>query len=143
MAYKSSVKHAATQSRNPAKRQGDHMATWRNGRQWKLIVAAIVVAVGSAAAKPELLHVPSDIKAKYLVLSVEGAWPNRIIVTKRSGPSGTSYSKRLYSCSSKRVKYLGTGDTPGQMQSSKPDPNMTTIVPGSIADYVGRRACRK
>ncbi|EID64666.1 hypothetical protein ECW26_48270 [Escherichia coli W26] len=40
------------------------------------------------------------------------------------------------------VKYLGSGETLEQMKNSKPDPKMGGIVSGSIADYVGREACK-
>lgn len=91
----------------------------------------------------EMLNVPSDTKGRFEVLEVGGTWPNRTIVTRRSGPSGVTYSKRLYDCSGRRVKYLGAGDTLEEMQQSRADSNMAEIVPRSIAYYVGQRACRK
>lgn len=93
-----------------------------------------------AAEKP--LHVPSDAKASYLVLEKGGSGSQRTIVTKRTGSSGTSYSKRLYDCSNGTVKYLGSSDSLEGMKRSKPDPKMGPIVEGSIAYYVGLEACR-
>ncbi|PPT49564.1 hypothetical protein XarbCFBP8147_13025 [Xanthomonas arboricola] len=89
------------------------------------------------------LTVPTDAKATYAILQVGGKFPIRTIVTKRIGSSGTSYSKRIYNCSNNTVKYLGTGDTLSDMARSKPDPNMGPIVAQSIADYVGREACKR
>lgn len=37
--------------------------------------------------------------------------------------------------------YLGSGETLGEMRSSKPDDHLSPIVDGSIADYVGNEAC--
>jgi hypothetical protein len=93
-----------------------------------------------AAEKP--LHIPSDPKASYLVLEKGGSGSQRTIVTKRTGSSGTSYSKRLYDCSNGTVKYLGSSDSLEGMKRSKPDPKMGPIVEGSIAHYVGLEACR-
>jgi hypothetical protein len=107
-----------------------------------LFVALLATAVAAQAAdKP--FKIPTDAKAKYWVLEMGGQWPNRTIVTKRVGSSGTSYSKRLYDCANSTVKYLGSGDTLADMANSKPDKKMAPIVPESIADYVGRRACKR
>jgi hypothetical protein len=96
----------------------------------------------SAVAAETPLDVPSDPKARYFVLEKVGKGAERTILTKRVGPSGTSFSRRLYNCSQGTVKYLGTGDTLEQMKRSKPDANMSPIVNGSIAFHVGREACR-
>lgn len=103
----------------------------------------LAVLSSSASAKETPLVVPTDAKAKYAILEVAGAWPSRTIITRRVGPSGTTYSKRLYNCANNTVKYIGTGDTLEEMARSKPDPKMAPIVPEAIADYVGRRACKR
>jgi hypothetical protein len=87
------------------------------------------------------LNVPSDPQAQYFVLETGGSGAERTIVTKRVGSSGTSYSNRIYNCQEKTVKYLGTGDTLEEMERSQPGPFMAPIVPGSIAYYVGLKAC--
>jgi hypothetical protein len=109
----------------------------------RLAVFAVLVMPLSAIAADTPLHIPTDANAKYTILEIGGEWPDRTIVTSRVGPSGSSFSKRLYNCSANTVKYLGTGDTLAEMASSKPDPNMAPIVPQSIADYVGRQACKR
>jgi hypothetical protein len=108
-------------------------------RTLTLILALAPIA---AIAVETPLSVPSDPKARFFVLEKGGKGAERTILTKRVGPSGTSYSRRLYNCSNSTVKYLGTGDTLDEMKKSKPDPNMGPIVPGSIAFYVGQEACR-
>ena len=105
-----------------------------------LLLVAAAPLLASAAEVP--ISVPSDPKAQFFVLEKGGTGNDRTIVTKRVGPSGTSYSKRLYNCKNSTVKYLGTGDTLAEMKSSKPEPNMAPIVQGSIAYYVGREACK-
>jgi hypothetical protein len=104
------------------------------------VLALIASAVALAGEKP--LVVPSDLKGQYFVLEKGGNNTDRTIITKRIGPSGTSFSKRLYNCKNNTVKYLGTGDTLAAMSASKPDPNMGPIVGGSIAFHVGLEACK-
>lgn len=109
----------------------------------RLAFVCLALALPTTVLAAEMpLHIPSDSKANYLVLEKGGSGPQRTIVTKRTGSSGTSYSKRLYDCSNGTVKYLGSGDSPEEMRRSKPDPRMGPIVEGSIAYYVGREACR-
>jgi hypothetical protein len=72
--------------------------------------------------------VPSDAKANFYVLKKEGQGDERTVVTKREGPSGTSYSKRLYNCVEHTVKYLGAGDSLEAMAVSAADPTMTPIL---------------
>lgn len=109
----------------------------------RLAVVCLALAMPTtilAAEKP--LSVPSDPKASYLVLEKGGSGSQRTIVTKRTGASGTSYSKRLYDCSNGTVKYLGSSDSLEGMKRSKPDPKIGPIVEGSITYYVGLEACR-
>lgn len=87
------------------------------------------------------LHVPSDPRARYFVLGVEGPAILPIITTLRVGASGPSYSRRRYNCSDHAVMYLGTGSTIAEAELERPDPGMAPIVAGAIADHVGRVAC--
>ena len=70
-----------------------------------LVVLSLVVSVSVFAAEKPLI-VPSDPKAQFFVLEKEGSGAERTIVTKRVGPSGTSYSKRRYNCKNSTVKYV-------------------------------------
>ncbi|HKR36423.1 MAG TPA: hypothetical protein VJT10_16385 [Steroidobacteraceae bacterium] len=96
----------------------------------------------SIHAADKQISIPSDPKAVYFVLEKSGSGDERTIVTKRVGPSGASYSKRLYNCANNTVKYLGEGDTLAQMAASKPDPQMGPIVVQSIAYFIGLEACK-
>jgi len=106
-----------------------------------LVACAIIVSVSAFAAETPL-SVPSDPKAQFFILEKGGSGSERTIVTKRVGSSGSNYSKRLYNCSNFTVKYLGTGDSLEAMSKSKPDANMSPIVQGSIAYYIGIEACK-
>lgn len=107
-----------------------------------LAICMLAISLASFAAERDL-SIPTDTKAKYTILEIGGKWPGRTIVTKRVGSSGTSYSKRIYNCSNNTVKYLGSGDTLMEMGRSNSDPKMAPIVQQSIADYVGRQACKR
>lgn len=85
--------------------------------------------------------ISADPKGIYVVLEKSGDGNERTILTKREGPSGKTFSKRLYNCKENTVKYLGTGDTMEAMMASKADPNMAPIIELSIAYYLGQRAC--
>ncbi|POG01255.1 hypothetical protein BGP85_22420 [Pseudomonas putida] len=105
-------------------------------------IAIVLAAALPLAASAANLYIPSDPKASYTILDRDSSGTERTITTKREGASGTSYSRRLYNCAEKTVKYLGSGETIEQMHASKPDPRMGPIIEGSIADYVGAEACR-
>lgn len=111
-------------------------------RRLNLLLVTVVIAP-SILAMEKAMSVPTDAKAKYTILETGGRWPDRTIVTKRVGSSGISFSKRLYNCSNNTVKYLGTGETLAEMARSRPDQKMAPIVSQSIADYVGRQACKR
>lgn len=90
-----------------------------------------------------LLAVPSDPGATFFVMDkVTEQGASRIIVTRRVGSSGETWSRRIFDCASYTVKYLGSGSTRAAMDAGKADPNMVNVLPGSIADDVGRAACR-
>ncbi len=108
----------------------------------RMMLALLCSTITPLAFGDTSLYVPSDSKATFTVLERSGSGNERTITTKRVGSSGTSYSRRLYNCADRTVKYLGSGETLEQMNASQPDPRMGPIVSGSIADYVGDEACR-
>lgn len=87
--------------------------------------------------------IPSDPKATFYELERSGTKSKPVLFTKRVGPSGTTYSKRVFDCGNHTFKYLGSGETPQQMEQSKADAEMHELVEGSIADVIWHRACRK
>jgi len=87
------------------------------------------------------LLIPSDPGARYYVIGKEGSIDMPILITKRIGSSGTSYSKRIFDCRNKTTKYLGDGDSIAEMNSSSPSPRMGDIFPQSIAWYQWNHVC--
>lgn len=120
-----------------------HNVRHSKGEAMKLhLVLAVLLISASAFAAEEPVNVPADENAQYFVLEKSGSDAERIIVTKRVGPRGTTYSKRLYNCTESTVKYLGTGDSLEEMAASEADLNMEPIAPGTIGYYVGVEACK-
>jgi len=105
-----------------------------------LTVSLMASSVAFGAAIP--IRIPSDSNAEYSILEKQGSGSERTITTKRTGSSGTTYSRRLYNCAQETFKYLGTGESFEAMASASPDPVMSAIVQGSISYYVGLEACR-
>lgn len=87
------------------------------------------------------LVVPSDPAATYVVLEKGNLGKYRTITTKRTGKSGTTFSKWLHDCDAKTVKYLGHGDTRAEMDAAVPAKRMSPLTAGSISYHVGVEAC--
>ncbi|MFM9847084.1 MAG: hypothetical protein ACKVP3_07980 [Hyphomicrobiaceae bacterium] len=98
-----------------------------------------------ADAKPKAdannIPIPSDAKARYTMLSLRNEGELVSVETRRDGPSGTSYARRLVDCRRMLSKYTATGDTQEDLKRSKPAEKMTPMVEGSISDVVSRFAC--
>ena len=111
----------------------------------KKILVATALAVTSAAFAQvsigQAYKIPSDPSGTYFNLEIDGSGNMRTIVTRREGRSGTSFSKREVDCANRRFRYLGTGDTLGDMKASKADANMGPLTEGSISTYVAHQAC--
>ncbi|KRA17533.1 hypothetical protein ASE35_08900 [Lysobacter sp. Root916] len=89
------------------------------------------------------LGIPTDAKAQNYILEIGGKWPGRTLITRRTAAGSTNYSKRFYDCLNHTVKFLGTGGTLSKMALSKPEADMVPVAPQSVADYVGREACKR
>jgi hypothetical protein len=100
---------------------------------------------GGGQAAGESVPVPSDPNASYRLLEWR-AMPNghREAVTRRDGPSGTSFSRREIDCSGRQFRYLGEGDT---IEDARTDSasigEMEDLVAGSISTEVSMFVCGK
>ncbi|HDU2486515.1 TPA: hypothetical protein RE208_002616 [Klebsiella pneumoniae] len=108
----------------------------------KKLALVLMLTISFSAASATTISIPTDSKAKYTIIDKSLNGSMATITTMREGPSGISYSQRLYDCTSWTVKYLGDGDTLEQMKGSKPDEGMSPIVDNSIAYYIGQKACK-
>jgi len=105
------------------------------------VVLCLAMSACDTSLPADSFTIPSDPKGVYVVLEKGGNGNERTILTKREGPSGTTYSKRLYNCAENTVKYLGTGSSVAAMNASPADPRMAPITEFSIAHYLGLKAC--
>ena len=117
-----------------------------------LIGLALVVSGCAAESQPiqkstnvqllRAIQVPSDSRAQYYFLEKSGNSTFRTLTTKRVGPSGTSYAKRLFNCSQKTVKYLAEGENLSAVRAATSSSyQLAPIVSGSIAYYMYLEAC--
>lgn len=117
-----------------------------------LVVALVIVIDWSGSPRGRTYHVndissisvPSDLKASYSVIDLHSAGRGLVeITTKRDGPSGTTYARRLIDCRAATFKYLGTGDTLAEANQDRPEPTMSRLVDGSISYHVVVDACSR
>lgn len=88
------------------------------------------------------IPVSSDLRAVYEVVEISGKTAGRVkILSKRTGPSGTSFSRRECDCVGDAFRYLGDGATLAAMRASPPEQSITRIVAGSVSSYVCEFAC--
>ena len=115
-------------------------------RRHNRFVTSLLLLGACARSEPQEgvpLSVPSDPNARYFVLEKAGTPERPTIVTRRTGSSGTTFSRREVDCASRTWRSLGTGDTKEQMNAGPADPKMTELVQGSIADVVLTEACKR
>lgn len=94
----------------------------------------------------EAVSVPTDPGATYRLLEWRKL-PNghREALTRRDGPSGTSFARREIDCQAMQFRYLGEGDTIEEARLDRPEPPgpMGDLTEGSISTYVSEFVCRK
>lgn len=101
-----------------------------------------LIAAGAAQAGPRI-SVPSDSRAAYELVSRSPLPNGRLsVVTKRSGPSGVSYSRREIDCRAMTFRYTGDGDTLAQLDQPYAKGKMGPLTPQSISTYVANAVCR-
>lgn len=108
-----------------------------------LLLACLAVIPAVALAQP--IPVPSDSKARYTALQVTPKPGGMVeILSRRVGPSGTSFALREVDCRNDRFRYLGEGDTREEALQRKDSPGpMADLFDGSISWHVSHFACRR
>jgi hypothetical protein len=97
------------------------------------------------AAEGEPISVPSDPRASYSLLRWSRLGNGNLqAVTRREGPSGTSYARREIDCGAMTFRYLGEGGTLEESLADGPNPGrMAELTNQSISSYVSQFVCRK
>ena len=111
----------------------------------RVLLLACLAASVPTAARAQPIPVPSDSKARYTALQVTPKPGGTVeILSRRVGPSGTSFALREVDCRNDRFRYLGEGDTRGEaLQRKDPPWPMADLLDGSIAWHVSRFACHR
>jgi len=105
-----------------------------------LLLLIFLYTLSTKIAAEYNLPIPSDVNGKYFILERSGSKKMPILVTKRVGKSGTSYSKKIFDCKAGTAKYLENGETLSKMTVLKPD-RFGPIVEGSLMYYKWCHAC--
>ena len=98
---------------------------------------------GTVSAQAVNVAVPSDSKASYqiFVKPMNGAL---LVISKRSGPGGVSFSAREVHCNTMKFRYLAEGDTMDVMMRNIRDTDpMSGLTNGSISYYIAHAACKQ
>lgn len=104
---------------------------------------ALILSTSSSALAERVL-VPSDPKATYdiEVMDVGQGKSALVVVGRRVGPSGTSFTAREVNCVNATFRYMGEGDTFDELKANINDrAPMAPLVEGSISYYIVQAAC--
>lgn len=108
----------------------------------KIIIALLIGTPFLVMSQEESIYIPSDPNATFTVLDKGTKGSLKTIVTKRDGKLGVTYSNRAFDCENRQFMYLGSGESLDEMRASKQDNKLSPIFENSIADYIGREACK-
>lgn len=107
------------------------------------LVFSLLVSISNSALAERVL-VPSDPEATYdiEVMDVGKGKAALMVVGRRVGPSGTSFTAREVNCVNETFRYVGEGDTLEAMKSNINDrAHMAPLVEGSISYHILKAAC--
>ena len=109
-------------------------------RALALMGLTLVLCAWTAGAQ---IDVPSDPRASYFLLDLSRKSPANLvtITTKRIGPSGISFARRLVNCRNMTFRYTGDADTLEELRRQNLKGPMGPLVDGSISDVISRYAC--
>jgi len=111
-------------------------------RSFFIGISTAIALSGTAMAETRI-SVPTDAKASYFILSkAKLANGNLQVVSRRVGPSGTSYSRREINCQRMTFRYTGEGDTLRELDQPYNKGAMGPLTEGSISTYISMAACR-
>ena len=104
--------------------------------------SARTIAASTTHAAATAVDVPSDPKANYAIV-IKNISDFKAIISRRQGPSGTSWAVREVNCTNKSFRYIGEGDTLNEaMANLHTRDDMSPVIPGSISYYIVNAACK-
>ena len=108
-------------------------------------IAMIMAATTNAYAGAQVISVPSDPKAQYAMVVQDVGFGKEalLVITRRVGPSGTTFSLREVNCYNSTFRYKGEGSTLENVIANVNDKDkMAPLTSGSISYYVALAACK-
>ena len=112
----------------------------------KLLTALILVATSATAQAETKIPSGTGDKGTYFILSNQVIQGRNLVVSRREGPSGTSFAAREINCGNETYRYVAEGDTAEAMKKNVTtrvqDMTMTPITYGSATYYVVKAACK-
>ena len=108
------------------------------------LAALMPIAAVAEVIKSTSVPVPTDSKASYKIVVQDVGYGKSalIVISQRIGPSGESFAIREVNCEASTFRYMGEGDTLDEAMNSVDDTAaMSSLVDGSISDYIVRAAC--
>lgn len=110
------------------------------------VVAEPVTASSTPAADDGTPYsAPADPNATYSLLTVKPGKAGKIVaLTRRSGPSGTSFANREIDCGKQLARYIGEGDSIEEATAPSQNPGMMSpLIEGSSTWAAVQAACSK
>jgi hypothetical protein len=88
---------------------------------------------------------PSDPGASFRILKIKRRGNGNLeVLSRRDGPSGTSFARREIDCQAYTYRYLGEGDTRAEAEVNSSNPGkMAELTGTSASSDVANAACRK
>jgi hypothetical protein len=111
------------------------------------LITALILSVTALTAQAET-KIPSGAgdKGTYFIMSNQVIQGRNLVVSRRAGPSGTSFAAREINCQNETFRYVAEGDTVEDMKKNVTirvqDMSMAPITYGSASYYVVKAACK-
>ncbi|MCS3471211.1 hypothetical protein M2401_004973 [Pseudomonas sp. JUb42] len=107
-----------------------------------LAFMALWMMVSAASAEENVIVIPNDKLAQYVLIDTSGSAEERMIVVKRSSMSGIVYSRRVYNCKEDTVHFLGSGLTMEALNGDQINWREQPVESDTVASDIEKIACK-
>jgi hypothetical protein len=141
---------------DPSRQENEAEAQVNQGTRWEVDEAAFHNEINRMEEEErELAHPsagegyaipsPSDPGVRYRILSVNRLPDRHLeVLSRRDGPSGTSFARREIDCEAMTYRYLGEGDSRAEAEADSPNPGpMTELTETSASSDVAVAVCAR
>lgn len=95
----------------------------------------------SAVAEESPIDIKTDLDGQYYLVEKGGTTDKPTVVVKRAGPGFDHYIKRELDCAAHTARYLGEGESVGELNAATTDSEASPIKEGSIPDQLANLVC--